>query len=125
MRRLLVSFVIIGAIAVAGLWCGKTFAPCSAPMAALAGYGLNPPVACPAVVAETTEARRVVAPPAVTVVEAKTRPFVDRLFVSGTLVPREAQTPRQPPTADDTRVGSLYLTHPGCRHAIWRLNPED
>ncbi len=43
----------------------------------------------------------------------------------GTLVPREAQTPRQPPTADDTRVGSLYLTHPGCRHAIWRLNPED
>jgi RND family efflux transporter MFP subunit len=92
MRRFLVFVVFAGAVAVAGLWYGKTFAPCSAPMAALAGYGLKPAATCPAVAAEAAERPRVVAPPAVTVVDAKTRPFVDRLFVSGTLVPREEAT---------------------------------
>jgi HlyD family secretion protein len=89
MRRALVTVVILGALAVAGLWYGKTFAPCSPPMAALAGFGLKPAVACPARAAEEAEAPRVVAPPAVTVTAAKTREFVDRLFVSGTLVARE------------------------------------
>jgi len=89
MRRGLVLTVVIAALAVAGLWYGKTFAPCSPPMATLSHFGLNPAVACPAPVAEEAEAPRVVAPPAVTVTAAKTREFVDRLFVSGTLVARE------------------------------------
>src|SRR6202453_5236286 len=89
MRRALVTVVILGALAVAGLWYGKTFAPCSTSMAALAGFGLKPAVACPTPVADEAEAPRVVAPPAVTVAAAKTREFVDRLFVSGTLVARE------------------------------------
>jgi HlyD family secretion protein len=89
MRRGLVLTIIIAALAVAGLWYGKTFAPCSRPMAALAGLGLKPAVACPAPAAEEVDAPRVVAPPAVTVTAAKTREFVDRLFVSGTLVARE------------------------------------
>jgi HlyD family secretion protein len=46
-------------------------------------------VACPAPATEEADAPRVVAPPAVTVTAAKTREFVDRLFVSGTLVARE------------------------------------
>jgi HlyD family secretion protein len=45
------------------------------------------PVACPAL-AEAAESR-MVEPPAVTVVPARRREFVDRLFVSGTLVARE------------------------------------
>src|SRR5271168_2948197 len=89
MRRALVTVVILGVLAVAGLWYGKTFAPCSPPMAALAGFGLKPAVACTARAADEAEAPRVVAPPAVTVTAAKTREFVDRLFVSGTLVARE------------------------------------
>ena len=89
MRRGLLVVVILGALAVAGLWYGKTFAPCSPPMAALAGFGLKPAVACPAPAVDEAEAPRVVAPPAVTVTAAKTREFVDRLFVSGTLVARE------------------------------------
>jgi len=60
------------ALAVAGLWYGKSFAPCSRPMAALAGFGLKPAVACPAPAADEAEAPRVVAPPAVTVIAAKT-----------------------------------------------------
>jgi RND family efflux transporter MFP subunit len=88
MRRGLVVVTILAAIAVAALWCGKTFAPCSPPMAALAGFGMKPAVTCPAQAAEI-EAPRVVAPPAVTVTAAKTREFVDRLFLSGTLVARE------------------------------------
>jgi HlyD family secretion protein len=90
MRRGLLFAVVIAALAVAGLWYGKTFAPCSPPMAALAHVGLKPPaVACPAPAAEEAEAPHVVAPPAVTVIAARTREFVDRLFVSGTLVARE------------------------------------
>src|SRR3984885_9039274 len=89
MRRALVTVVILGALAVAGLWYGKTFAPCSPPMSALAGLGVKPAVACTAPAADEAEAPRVVAPPAVTVAAAKTREFVDRLFVSGTLVARE------------------------------------
>jgi RND family efflux transporter MFP subunit len=86
MRRGLVFVIIVAAFAVASLWYGKTFAPCSAPMLAL---GQKPAVACPAVAADATEAPREVAPPAVTVATAKAREFVDRLFVSGTLVARE------------------------------------
>ena len=89
MRRSPVIFVVVAAMAVAGLWFGKTIAPCSPPMASFAKFGLRPAVACPAIVAAEAEAPRVVAPPAVTVATAKTREFVDRLFVSGTLVARE------------------------------------
>src|SRR5271156_1599840 len=89
MRRGLVAVIILGALAVAGLWYGKTFAPCSPPMVALAGFGMKPAVPGPAAAADEDEAPRVVAPPAFTVTAAKTREFVDRLFVSGTLVARE------------------------------------
>jgi RND family efflux transporter MFP subunit len=78
----------IAAVAVAGLWAGKTFAPCSPPMVAVLKLGGAAPVACPAALV-AVETPREVEPPAVTVVTAAKREFVDRLFVSGTLVARE------------------------------------
>ena len=44
---------------------------------------------CPAPAAAAADQPRAVEPPAVTVVPAVRREFVDRLFVSGTLVARE------------------------------------
>jgi HlyD family secretion protein len=89
MRRSLVLIAFLTALLVGGLWAAKTFAPCSKPMAALATVGLKVSVACPAPEVAVAEAPREVEPPVVTVVAAKTREFVDRLFVSGTLVARE------------------------------------
>jgi multidrug efflux pump subunit AcrA (membrane-fusion protein) len=85
MRRVLVPS--LGAVAlVGGLAAALVVAPCAPPFAALAGFGFGPAhCAGP----RAAEAPRAVAPPTETVVAALDRPFVDRLFVSGTLVARE------------------------------------
>jgi HlyD family secretion protein len=89
MRRSLFVVIVAAALAAAGIWAGKTFAPCSAPMASLAKFGLKTPATCPAPVLAAVDAPREIEPPAVTVAPAVKREFVDRLFVSGTLVARE------------------------------------
>jgi RND family efflux transporter MFP subunit len=85
MRRVLIPS--LGALAlVGGLAVALVVAPCAPPFAALAGLGFGPAhCAGP----RAAEAPRAVTPPTVTVVAAVGRPFVDRLFVSGTLVARE------------------------------------
>ena len=85
MRRVLVPS--LGAVAlVGGLAVALVVAPCAPPFAALAGFGFGP-ARCAG--PRAAEAPRAVAPPTVTVVAAVDRPFVDRLFVSGSLVARE------------------------------------
>ena len=85
MRRVLIPS--LGAVAlVGGLAAALVVAPCAPPFALLGGLGFAPAhCAGP----RAAEAPRAVAPPTVTVVAAVERPFVDRLFVSGTLVARE------------------------------------
>ena len=86
MQRALI--VIVAALAVAGgVWAGSAFAPCAMPAALMAKIAPARMASCPAP-APADEARTV-EPPAVTVVPAVRREFVDRLFVSGTLVARE------------------------------------
>ncbi len=90
--RFLTTIVITIAIAAGALWAGRSFAPCSPPMLSLANYGLPLAKDCPRatpVAAEAAPIQPEVEPPAVTVATATKRPFVDRLFVSGTLVARE------------------------------------
>ncbi len=85
MRRVLIPS--LGAVAlVGGLAAALVVAPCAPPFAVLSGLGLGP-AHCGA--PHAAEAPRAVAPPTVTVVAAVERPFVDRLFVSGSLVARE------------------------------------
>ncbi len=82
--------VVVAVLAAGGFFVGKAVAPCSAPMAALAKYGAPVGADCPAqVAAKPAEAVKEVPPPAVTVVAVAARPFIDRLFVSGTLVARD------------------------------------
>ena len=89
MRRLLISIGILVVLAGAGFGLGRVMAPCSAPVAALnRALGLAG-AACPPIIAATPEPPHQIEPPAVTVAQAAKRPFVDRLFVSGTLVARE------------------------------------
>ena len=47
MRRSLVLIAFFTALLVGGLWAGKTFAPCSRPIAALAKVGLKVSAECP------------------------------------------------------------------------------
>ena len=93
MRRFLTFIVVVGVLAAGGFYVGKKFAPCSAPMMALASHGVPVGGQCDAQPAQAAkpavETAQEVPPPAVTVVTAAARPFVDRLFVSGTLVARE------------------------------------
>jgi len=85
MRRVLIPS--LGAVALAGgLAAAFVVAPCAPPFAALSGLGFGP-ARCAG--PRAAEALRAVAPPTVTVVAAVERPFVDRLFVSGSLVARE------------------------------------
>jgi len=85
MRRVLAPS--LGAAALAGgLAAALVVAPCAPPFAALGSLGFGP-AHCAA--PRAAEGPRAVAPPTVTVVAAVDRPFVDRLFVSGTLVARE------------------------------------
>jgi len=85
MRRVLAPS--LGAVAlVGGLAAAFAVAPCAPPFAALAGLGFGPAhCAGP----RAAEAPRAIAAPTITVVAAVDRPFVDRLFVSGSLVARE------------------------------------
>jgi len=91
MRRALIVAVTAAAAALAGLWAATAIAPCVLPSALVDKIAPGKAAACPA--AARAQARadepRVVEPPAVSVVAATKREFVDRLFVSGTLVARE------------------------------------
>ncbi len=90
MRR---AFALLAVVAVAGLaaiGAFRYFASCAPVPAPLAGLGLSSAANCPAPVGPAAaETPRVVEPPTVTVATAAQREFVDRLFVSGTLVARE------------------------------------
>jgi HlyD family secretion protein len=87
MRR---ALLIIGAVALAalgGVWAAGAFAPCALPPALLAKFAPNKMASCPAQTAAEQPAAP--PPPAVSVAPAERREFVDRLFVSGTLVARD------------------------------------
>ena len=84
MRRALILFSAVAVIALVGAGALRAFGPCALSRAALGKLGSDAgSCAAPAVVA--AEQPREVEPPAVTVVQATQREFVDRLFVSGTL----------------------------------------
>ena len=88
MSRLLGVLAIIAAIVAGGFGFAR-LQPCAAPVQAARGLGL--PVGAPdcAARAAAAEAPAAPPPPAVSVKPAERREFVERLFVSGTLVPRE------------------------------------
>ena len=88
MRRALIA-VAAAAFALAGVWAAGAVAPCALPSALMARIAPARAAACPAPAQAALDQPRVVEPPAVTVVPATKREFVDRLFVSGTLVARE------------------------------------
>jgi HlyD family secretion protein len=78
----------VTAIALLGALCATSaFAPCTLPPALLIRLASSKAESCPAPAA--VDQPRAVEPPAVTVVPAIKREFVDRLFVAGTLVARE------------------------------------
>jgi RND family efflux transporter MFP subunit len=88
MRRLIGALVLVAAI-LGGAWGYATLQPCARPVVAARALGLpvGDPV-CAAGVAEAAEPPAEPEPPAVTVATLARREFVDRLFVSGTLVAR-------------------------------------
>ncbi len=88
MRALLLGIAFLAALGAGSVWIGLTFAPCSPALAPLARLGVAAGSRC-AGGAAAAEAPRAVEPPTITVAAALRRPFVDRLFVSGTLVARE------------------------------------
>jgi len=87
MRRALIAAVLVAALGGGGIWTASIVAPCAMPPWLTAKIGAGRVVNCPA--AAAADEPRAVEPPAVTVVPAVQRQFVDRLFVSGTLVARE------------------------------------
>ena len=87
MRRALIIVPVVAAIALGGVWAASVVAPCALPPALMAKIAPDKLASCPAPAA--ADQPRAVEPPAVTVVPAVRREFVDRLFVSGTLVARE------------------------------------
>ena len=88
MTRFLGAFAVVIALA-AGGWGFAALQPCAPPIEKARALGL--PVGAPdcAARALAAEAPAAPPPPAVSVAPATRREFVDRLFVSGTLVPRE------------------------------------
>ena len=86
MRRALI-IAVVAIVALGAVWAGTAVAPCAMPPALMAKIAPGKIASCPAPVA--ADQPRAVEPPAVTVVPAAKRVFVDRLFVSGTLVARE------------------------------------
>ncbi len=75
-----------------GAWGYAALEPCSGPTQIARALGLPvgaPDCAARAAVAAAAEPSAPLLPPAVTVAPAERREFVERLFVSGTLVPRE------------------------------------
>ena len=89
MRRSLILVAAVAAVALGGVWATGAVAPCAVPRAFLDKLAPGKAAAYPGSAAAATETPRVVEPPAITVVPAVKRQFVDRLFVSGTLVARD------------------------------------
>ncbi len=89
MRRTLIMVVTAAAVALGGVWAASAVAPCAFPRALTEKTAPGKAAACPAPAQAVADQPRAVEPPAVTVVPAVRREFVDRLFVSGTLVARE------------------------------------
>lgn len=89
MRRTLI-LVAVGVVVAAGsVFAAGTLAPCALAPTLMAKIAPGKSAACPAPPQAAVDQPRAVEPPEVTVVPARTREFVDRLFVSGTLVARE------------------------------------
>jgi HlyD family secretion protein len=89
MRRILIIVVTAAVAALGGVWAASAFAPCALPHALTDKFAPGKAAACPAPAQSAADQPRVIEPPAVTIVPATKREFVDRLFVSGTLVARE------------------------------------
>jgi HlyD family secretion protein len=89
MRRTLIIVVTAAAAALGGVWAASVVAPCALPLALMDKIAPGKAAACPAPTQAAADQPRAVEPPAVTIVPAVKREFVDRLFVSGTLVARE------------------------------------
>ena len=91
MRQTLIVAALVSAAAVGGVLATSMVAPCALPSALLARIAPAKAAVCagPAEARAQADQPREVEPPAVTVVPAARREFVDRLFVSGTLVARE------------------------------------
>ena len=91
MRGIAVKAIVLLAILGGGVGAGLEFAPCSPPIAYLNTVAFHRPATCspPAVAVAAAEPAPEVEPPAISVATATRRDFVDRLFVSGTLVARE------------------------------------
>jgi HlyD family secretion protein len=89
MRRTLIIVAAAAAVALGGAWATSVVAPCALPRVLLDKLAPGKTAACLVSAATAAETPRVVEPPAITVVPAVRREFVDRLFVSGTLVARE------------------------------------
>ena len=88
MGRWLLTLIVVAGLGGAGAWWQWTQRPCEAAWVPLDRLGAPARPAC-APEAAKTEAPREIEPPAVSVANAQTRRFTDRLFVSGTLVARE------------------------------------
>jgi HlyD family secretion protein len=88
MRRTVLFIFAFAAAAVAAIFVAGVLLPCAAPIER--GRALGLPIGAPDCPARAAAAEvSPPPPPAVTVAPAERREFVDRLFVSGTLVPRE------------------------------------
>src|SRR5271165_621579 len=88
MRRSLLVIAAVALAALGGVWAASAFAPCALPPALLAKFAPDKAASCPAEAA-AAEQPAAPPPPAVSVAPAERREFVDRLFVSGTLVARD------------------------------------
>jgi HlyD family secretion protein len=88
MRRTLI-IAVTAAAAAGGVWAASAVAPCALPSTLMSKLAPAKAAACPAPTQSAVDQPRVIEPPAVTIVPATKREFVDRLFVSGTLVARE------------------------------------
>src|ERR1700735_5929833 len=89
MRRTLIIVVMAAAAALGAVWAASAVGPCALPRALTDKIAPGKAAACPAPAQSAGETPRAVEPPAVTIVPATKREFVDRLVVSGTLVARE------------------------------------
>jgi HlyD family secretion protein len=89
MRGTGVGLIVLLAALGGGVGAGLTFAPCSPPVSYLKKLATSQPPNCPPPAAAAAQEAPLVEPPAISVTTATRRDFVDRLFVSGTLVARE------------------------------------